>query len=584
MKNITALFGKHGLFLFFAFTIFLKGTLFSIATAYVDKWHELLSNPTFFFVSWFGKVLPAVIIASFVYLCRRCQWWTIVISLLIDVWIVSNLFYFKANGLYLTLEVIGMAGNLSGFESSLFALLDWDVWMTLAITIVYVLFFIVLRLGQCQMHSYKWFFVWILSFLLLDCVSNASFWYHSYWEKKPSFSDRIANAYPFGLVHNDAVSHSNCSDYRNDYMYYQSVLSYFPAMFLHNYWTSKRTSLSEEDKQLIAHYWKGLQKIHPFRNLVFILVESLESWPLEKVNGIDYMPYLSQFKQNNHALYADRLKCQIKYGMSGDGQLISMTGMLPIDRGVACFRYGQNRYPNFASSFASSAILNPCKGTWNQSVVTTSYGFKNLIESETIQWNTDATIFQRTLDYVFSVSEMPFCVLSLTISSHMPFNASLAKPYSQDPEMPTLMSNYLNSLSYTDSCLQVCVENILNSPLSDSTVIVITGDHTIFRSNSYGDLDRYSSSKNIPFKANNNYLPLIIYSPDINQNEYLHDEVYQMDIFPTICAMLDSTVHNPSFGVNLRDSVALHHRPISEEDAFKMSDMIIRSDYFGQQY
>ncbi len=583
MEKLTIIFRNHALFFVLAFTIFLKVVAFRMATGHVDNWQTLLTSPSFFFVSWFGKALPAVIVASFVYLFRR-QWWTIVFSLLIDVWIVSNLFYFKANGLYLTPEAITMVGNLHGFESSLLALLDWSVWMILATTAVYVWAYIVFRFEKRQIQSRKYFFVWVLSFLLLDCVSNAVFWYHAYWEEKPSFGHRILNAYPFGLVHNDAVSHSNCTDYRNDYMYYQSVLSYFPAMFLHNYWTSKRICLSEEERQNIDCYWNGWQAIHPSHNLVFILVESLESWPLEKINNIDYMPYLSQFKQNEHVFYADRLKCQIKYGMSGDGQLIAMTGMLPIDKGVACFRYGHNRYPNYASSFASSVLLNPCKGTWNQSVVTASYGFNHLIEPENVQWGTDAEVSQRTLDYVLSESEMPFCVLSLTISSHMPFNASLANPYPQDPDMPTLMSNYLNSLSYTDSCLQDCVSKILNSPLSDNTVIVITGDHTIFRSNSYRDMDNYALLKSISFKANQTFLPLIIYSHDIKRNEYLHDEVCQMDIFPTVSALLDSTIHNPSFGVNLRDSLALHHRLISEEDAYQMSNMIIRSNYFGQHY
>ncbi len=579
MNRISTLFRKNGLFLAFAFTIFLKVTIFNIATAHVDKWQELLSYPTFFFVSWFGKVLPAVIIASTVYLCRRCQWWTIVICLLIDVWIVSNLFYFKANGLYLTPEAICLIGNLRGFESSLFALLDWSVFLVLTITIAYVVVYLGFRLRQCQMRSTRCFFGWVLSFLLLDCVSNGVYTYNGYRWEKQTLGQRLSNAYPFGLLHEDAVNHS--SYYQMDYMYYQSVLSYFPAMFMHAYWSSSRTSLSEEECSRIASYWKGCRDIYPSHNLVFILVESLESWPLEKVNGIDYMPYLSQFKQNEHVFYADRLKCQIKYGMSGDGQMISMTGLLPIDKDVACFRYGRNRYPNFASFFVKSTIFNPSKGEWNQTVVTPSYGFDHLIETE--NRGTDESILQQTSDYVLSESEMPFCTLSLTISSHLPFNASLAQPYSQDSDMPALMSRYLNSLSYTDSCLQVCVEKILNSPLADSTVIVITGDHTIFRSNSYGDLDSYASAKGIPFKANHNYVPLIIYSPDIVRNEYLHEEVYQMDIFPTVCAMLDSTVHNPSFGVNLRDSVARQHRPISEEEAYRMSDLMIRSNYFGLQ-
>lgn len=35
------------------------------------------------------------------------------------------------------------------------------------------------------------------------------------------------------------------------------------------------------------------------------------------------------------------------------------------------------------------------------------------------------------------------------------------------------------------------------------------------------------------------------------------------------------------FGVNLLDSVARHNRPISEQEAYRLSDMIICGNYFS---
>lgn len=587
MNKLIALFRKHGLFLIFAFTIFLKVVLFRMSTAHLDKLDTLLTYPAFFFISWFGKVLPAVIIASFVYLCRRHQWWTIVLSILIDIWIISNLFYFKANGLYLTYEAMTMAGNLRGFESSLLALLDWAVYVIPIITLGYVIIYFLLRLKDRQERSIKSFLTWCLSFLLLDCVSNYTYWYSPYVFPDTSFKEKITKAWPFGLVYQDAhVCLFGVDGFAKEYMYYQSVLSYFPSSILYHIWGprdyGKIIELKEDELKFVdSIFGKKMEEIHPQRNLVFILVESLESWPIT-IEDNPPMPFLAKMTKSPHVFYADRVRSQIRHGVSGDGQLICMTGLLPIERGTACFLYGDNLYPNFASSFAFSTILDPCMGAWNQKTMTGCYGFQNLIEPEDHVIG-DAEIMTQTSDYVASGLPEPFCVLGITISSHFPFVTNV-RQRQFDSAMPKMMVDYLNCLSYTDSCVSIVVNRILNSPLADNTIIAITGDHTAFRSEGFSDLDNYASANNIPFKAKHNYVPLIIYSPDIEDNEYLHEEVYQMDIFPTICAMLDSTIHNPSLGVNLRDDEARKHRLISEEDAFRMSDLIIRSNYFGKPH
>ena len=56
-----------------------------------------------------------------------------------------------------------------------------------------------------------------------------------------------------------------------------------------------------------------------------------------------------------------------------------------------------------------------------------------------------------------------------------------------------------------------------------------------------------------------------------------------MDVFPTVCALIDSTAVVHTLGVNLRDSVAVANRKITEAEAYRLSDMIIRSDYFAQE-
>ena len=76
--------------------------------------------------------------------------------------------------------------------------------------------------------------------------------------------------------------------------------------------------------------------------------------------------------------------------------------------------------------------------------------------------------------------------------------------------MPPIMSAYLNCLNYTDSCVGVLINNILsNEKLKDNTTIVISGDHTIFRSQNV-NMDNFAIKNSINMKSTKTFTPLII--------------------------------------------------------------------------
>ena len=148
--------------------------------------------------------------------------------------------------------------------------------------------------------------------------------------------------------------------------------------------------------------------------------------------------------------------------------------------------------------------------------------------------------------------------------------------------MPQTMSAYLNCLHYTDSCIGVLLDSVLNSPLAENTTIVITGDHTIFRDEiGFSEMNKYAQDNSINFKAGRTFTPLIIYSPNIEGNIHISDTCYQMDIFPTILHLIGAEDYYwQGLGINLLDSVARKNRQITESEAYRLSDLIIRSDYF----
>ena len=120
------------------------------------------------------------------------------------------------------------------------------------------------------------------------------------------------------------------------------------------------------------------------------------------------------------------------------------------------------------------------------------------------------------------------------------------------------------------------------SSLAHNTSIIITGDHTIFNAETaFEDMNNYAIKNKIPFHAGNNFVPLIIYSPEIEGNIQVTDTCYQMDIFPTILHLIGAEDYYwHGFGVNLLDSAARNNRPCTEQEAYRLSDLIIRSDYF----
>ena len=56
---------------------------------------------------------------------------------------------------------------------------------------------------------------------------------------------------------------------------------------------------------------------------------------------------------------------------------------------------------------------------------------------------------------------------------------------------------------------------------------------------------------------------------------------YQMDAYPTILHLIGcEDYYWKGFGVNLLDSIARNNRPITEQEAFILSDKIIRANWF----
>lgn len=578
-------------------SIFIKCVLFHWFGFHSILLSSIFRDPNSFFSFWIGKMLPALFFASFAFVSRR-PWWTVVVQVLVDLWIIANLFYFKANGLFLSYATMQMADNMTGFWGALAAYMGWDIAIFPILTIIYVGGLLILPLKFKQISWIRFVITFAITILLsiLNNVLYAQFvktWFADNdvvvedVPKELNNDKYMRSYYPFGSVYYWATYAENSMSY-NDFVYHyirqQSIVSYFPACFIHDIWApanGKIVPMNDEDKAKVLPLVSERKEVKADVNLVFILVESLESWPLRAINGIEYMPNLTMLTKDGHVAFCERLVAQVAHGNSADGQMIDVSGLLPIDNGAACRLYYQNIYPCWAQCYENSAIINPSPKTWRQDEMTEAYQFKDLIEPQNGEGWQDADIANHLIQYIDTVSQ-PFCALSLTITSHAPFNYGARHPKYMQDGMPSMMQAYLNTLNYVDSCVGAVVEYVMHSEqLAGNTMIIISGDHTIFR-NTIEEFDAYASTNGIDMQTTKTYTPLIIYSPFILQNIYVSDVCYQMDIYPTILPLIGcEDYYWKGLGINLLDAEARANRYLSADEASRLSNKLIRSNYFA---
>lgn len=587
-------------FVLFAFTIFVKCILF-----HWDIFHSILissiwSAPFEFIAFWWNKVIPALLLGAFVFISKR-YWWTVLVNIIIDLWIIANLVYFQANECFLDINAILMAYNLSGFESSIktFTNISYTIFPTF--TIIYAVLIYYGKKIHAGKRNYILFLLIFGICILSHICSVVPKWKKDYYNNKYSVDfdmqdgrEVICETFgwnglkmyiPFHDIKLYALpySFSYCPDYAKEYIRATSILHYFIGATVHYVYSENDTSLEIAPDSMHKYINKQRETPHPpTSNLIILLVESFESWALEQGDfSRQAASNFLNFMEHDHILYANHITSEAKQGVSGDGQMIVNTGLLPIYAGAACIRFGNNTYPNIASNYNNSILVNISDDVWNQHQMTTKYGYQD--EYFRKGGISEPEMFQNMLNVLDTIQE-PFCLLGITMAMHSPFDKYKVKHLNLPKSAPYWLEEYLECVYYTDSCFGVFWNTLKDKEILKNTTVVITGDHTVFKHNMLKEFSNFASGNGLEIPREESFTPLIIYSPNISENTQVTDTCYQMDIYPTIMHLIGcEDYYWKGFGVNLLDSVARHNRPISEQEAYRISDLMIRSNYF-QRY
>ena len=593
-------------FILFALLIFIKCVLFHWSCFHSLLISSLWKEPFEFFAFWLPKINVAIFLASFIFVFPK-KWWTFVVALLIDLWCISNLMYFRANELLIAFESIMMTTNLKGFEGSITTYWNYQCTILLIQTILYgILLYFIPKLRSRKV--YVWLSIFLFVFLLR--LSTQICRYH-YADKLGFVMENVLNLnrasymkniLPYREVVagiNESIHFTGCISNRGGesdvyYMRYHSIIAYFPKIFIA--YIAEQNALQELRKmgekidlqqvseiELLLHEGNNECKVIPQTNLIVLIVESFESWLIGALddNNQPIMPNINHFVNKKANVYCNKVKSQVREGVSGDGQMIINTGILPLKRGSAALLFGTNTFPNWAHFFHRSVTIYSGSGTeWNQDTMTVRYNYQCQINPINGRWEDEETL-DNLIACIDTISKTRFACQTITVSTHTPFvnhHSNLA--FSQ--EIPRDLQKYINCIHYTDSCIGIALKELEAKGVFDNTVIVITGDHTIFKKNQLKEYEPYITNSHLGMNANINYVPLIAYSPFLTEKYQITDTCYQMDIYPTILHLIGcEDYYWKGFGVNLLDSAARNNRPIAEKEAYELSDKLIRSNYFS---
>ena len=524
---------------------------------------SLWRNPLYFWSFYLPKLSIAMLIGCGVFLFKR-KYWTIYFSVLLNIWILAEVVYYRSTHILLDYHSIMLLKFLHGFESSIGMYMTPDLLLLLIPT---ALIAIAVWLFDNRRREWKPFGICLAVSAALTMVGvnlvkcnhpeDKNRYYVSYLQ-----SSYINRHFDFSLV----MAYTSQVSVVHAFLYCTTRLIASPFQ-------SRYKIMTPEDLQAMAPFVDTTAaRPQPSHPLVLILVESLEGWAIKP----DVVPNMYRFMQSHNVIWATSVTNQTKGGNSADGQMIFNTGILPIEEGTVCNIYQDNVFPSLSDCYDSTALVMPGDlSVWNQVYMNIAYHIDTPYENRTVLDHISFHI----LDSIIGQYDY---ILAITMATHSPFQScahysSLSLP----DDMPENMRNYLLSMNYTDSCWGHLLERIDTDSVLHNSVVCFMGDHIIFDPIMRQEFQSYCDKKGLDFTPREGYTAFVGYSPDLQQSVTVTEPTYQMDVYPTILNMIGATDYYwKGFGVNLMDTAALHHRPITEQQAYMLSDKLIRADYF----
>jgi lipoteichoic acid synthase len=584
---------RYNLLFYFLFTL----------TLYFSFWlfFNIIGKPllTFF---WFQSevlhIVTCVVLSLPYFFIKRKKGFIFIILFLIDIYLICNLVYFRTYNTLMPLSSFKLVGNLRGLGGSIFSsfrIIDiLFILPSLFLLFLYLFFFkrkiIIIRTKQ---RIAEFITLLLLSFLMIgynlySCRNNEL----NLLSKNHLFKYDVVNAtWNYGF------------------------LIYWAWEVVDN--LNKNPALSIDEKKMVEEWieknrQKEVRQNFTFsakKNVILILVESLESFPIKKnIANAEITPNLNSLIDSGISFYAPHVKPQVKDGRSSDSQLILNSGLLPINSGAACFKFPNDFYYTIAKAlkqkgYSSHTLIGGEASYWNQIILNKNLGFDELISLENFNKDevyefglSDSSFFSQAF-LKMSKLRKPFYAQIITLSSHYPFSLPNHRKYMNVPDdCPLEVSRYLNAIHYVDMFLGKFISELKKSGLFENSTIIITGDHDAFDHKPYLK-DKYGET----LMSKNGFVPLIVINSEVNG---VYDKMLgQVDIYPTLIDLLGLedygwhglgiSIFNKNkkgFAIDAKRSICGDIDGVSKDEidhakaAWQISDLIISRNFFLEEH
>lgn len=549
-----------------------------------------------------GHFLIIITILSFIFLFKPKNRFkaSIIINFLISILFIFDIFYYRANGAFLSYKHLLHPEIFNPTNKNLFNFRIVDLLFIIDFIPLILINRFISKMKVNKDHNDKLHFRIIKTALIFITGFSLISIYHN----KIDITKEIDNVTFFSLSWAPFQTYSDMSPL--GYHFYD--ISYFKDIEK-EISTEEKNEIDEwfeENKEnLPDNNYKGLLE---GKNIIALQVESLENFVInQKIYGQEITPTLNKLLKNS--IYFDNIYEQNNSGTSSDADFMVNTSIFPV-RNLSTFPtypwVSYNTLQNLLkeNNYTTLSTHAEAAGNWNWAENHKSFGADKILDIS--NYNVDEIIGLGLSDesYLKQVAnkiialDSPFYAFVTTLTSHGPFDMPEDKKYLDLPEDldNTILGAYFQSIRYTDEAIKEFLLDLDKNNILDNTSIMIYGDHT----GVHKFYEEELTSVNLEgdwWKINDKKIPFIIYNKDL-KGEVNSMAGGQVDFLPTISYLLGidkSDFETTSMGrilVNTnRNSTILNNgeiigeniteeEKIHLENAFKIADNIIKGNYF----
>lgn len=511
-----------------AVILFLKFIVFDLLWC-LSSTFTPFSHPELWLSTAFATM---VLLAPLVYF--RAWKTEIVLFLLLDILLVANLCYLDTYFNAIPLSSYLLVGNLSDFTESVYSSLSpvYLIFPALTAAAAVVLYVNRKRIPKPSGHL-RWTYSDV-AFLLLAVLMLLQI-------KDGGYMERVKTMR------------------KNAYQYCSIVPTFTVFGHLAYDLMSTNPVLTPEERNKIDRFIAETPELPALNveertNVVFILVESLESWVLETtVEGQEITPNLNRLLRENSTLYLPNVLTQVRSGRSIDGQLLYFTGLQPMLSGVYSTEHPDNSFLTLQKAMKQKhgttnyLVTGDKIKTWNQEGVARAFGIDRYYSRPDFRMEESSGKHKRIGDRalmrqlveklkageLWKSDENAFLQI-VTFTSHHPFRIDDSlKSVKFSSAVPQLMNDYMTSVHYTDEAIGIITDYLKTRPDYDKTMVVIVGDHEGLASGR-DELVNSAAGKGVvsPWQLT----PAIVVNSPV-AGKYL-PVVGQVDIYPTLLSLL----------------------------------------------